>query len=115
MECARPFPARGIQVPIAVPDDHCCCSCFCRSVKGSIHVQLQPICWRGSPFHRCRRSIHFFQWADPDSDSFVVEFGKMKKCVDSLKLRSVVAHRRCKAAIMFGLLGWLICFSLVSI
>ncbi|MED6148167.1 hypothetical protein PIB30_050582 [Stylosanthes scabra] len=58
---------------------------------------------RGIPI--VQKECSFFQWADPDSDSFLVEFGKMKKRVDSLKLRGDVAHRHCKAAIVFGLLG----------
>ncbi|MED6140983.1 hypothetical protein PIB30_098917, partial [Stylosanthes scabra] len=49
----------------------------------------------------------FFQWADFDSDPFVAELEKMKKKIESLKLRMLSYKRRLYVDLVFGILGWL--------
>ncbi|MED6122529.1 hypothetical protein PIB30_040603 [Stylosanthes scabra] len=48
-------------------------------------------------------NVPFFQWADPGADPIFGELGKMKKRVESLKLRSVAANRLVNAALILEL------------
>ncbi|MED6181722.1 hypothetical protein PIB30_021992 [Stylosanthes scabra] len=62
----------------------------------------------GCVYYNVQQECSFFRWADPDSEYFAIELGKMKKVIETLKLRAVVAERHLTLSVVLEMIGWIL-------